>query len=150
MVSTTRLLAAHGGHAVWLGAKPRNFVGRAQVAATSRGTPNVRTTTSNLADLVAFTRALQWATTHWAAGKPVCIRYSSEYAARIASGAWRAKKHKPMAAEARRAWHALRKLKGGDNVWMQHAPVALAWSGQALQIAKAGQSGTETYAADVD
>ena len=80
----------------------------------------------------------------------MCIRYSSEYAARIASGAWRAKKHKPMAAEARRAWHALRKLKGGDNVWMQHAPVALAWSGQALQIAKAGQSGTETYAADVD
>ena len=54
----------------------------------ARQTPNVKTTTQNLADLVAFVRALQWAVGHGLArGKPVCIRYHSEYAARISTGA---------------------------------------------------------------
>ena len=45
-------------------------------------TPNVKTTTGNLADLVAFTRALQWALQNSRArGRPICIRYNSEYAA---------------------------------------------------------------------
>ena len=42
------------------------------------GMRNVKTVTSNLAELVAFTRALQWAThTRYAAGRPICIRYDS-------------------------------------------------------------------------
>ena len=66
-------------------------------------TPNVKTTTQNLAHLVAFTRALQWAHSNGRAlGRPICIRYNSEYAARIATGAWKAKKHKAFAEEARR------------------------------------------------
>ena len=54
-------------------------------------TSNVKTTTANLADLVAFTRALQWAHSHSRAqGRPICLRYNSEYAARIATGTWSA------------------------------------------------------------
>ena len=83
-------------------------------------TSNVKTTTHNLADLVAFTRALQWAHSNARArGQPICIRYNSEYAARIATGAWKAKKHKAFAEEARRAWAQLKRDKGGQ-VWMQH------------------------------
>ena len=83
-------------------------------------TPNVKTTTQNLAHLVAFTRALQWARSNGRAhGRPICIRYNSEYAARIATGAWKAKKHKAFAEEARRAWAQLKRAKGG-LVWMQH------------------------------
>ena len=83
-------------------------------------TPHVNTTTQNLADLVAFTRALEWAHSHCRArGRPICVRYNSEYAARIATGAWRAKKHKAMAAEARRAWARLKRDRNG-RVWMQY------------------------------
>ena len=42
--------------------------------------------------------------TRCAAGQPICMRYDSTYAAMIASGTWRAKKHKAMAEEARGAW----------------------------------------------
>ena len=80
----------------------------------ARRTPNVLTTTSNLAELVAFTRALQWAARHpLATGRPICIRYNSEYAARIATGAWKAKKHKAMAAEARQSWAKLHTIPRG-------------------------------------
>ena len=83
-------------------------------------TRNVKTTTTNLAELVAFTRALQWARSHGrASGRPICIRYTSEYAARIATGTWKAKKHKAFAEEARRAWAHLKRERGG-RVWMQH------------------------------
>ena len=84
------------------------------------GMRNVKTVTSNLAELVAFTRALQWATyTRCAAGRPICMRYDSTYAAMIASGTWRAKKHKAMAEEARGAWIALKKVIG-ERLWMRH------------------------------
>ena len=73
-----------------------------------------------MAELVAFTRALQWAHSHSRArGQPVCIRYNSEYAARIATGAWKAKKHKAFAEEARRAWAQLKRDRSGQ-AWMQH------------------------------
>ena len=66
--------------------------------------PHVLTTTSNLAELVAFTRAVEWAhANRLAGGKPVCIRYDSMYVAHIATGIWKAKKHKPMAQAARQA-----------------------------------------------
>ena len=81
---------------------------------------NVKTTTNNLAELVAFTRGLQWAYTHsTAAGRPVCMRYDSTYAAMIATGVWKAKKHKAMAEEARAAWRQLHvKLRG--RLWAAH------------------------------
>ena len=88
---------------------------------------------------MAFTRALQWArkSTHG----PVCIRYTEEYAARIATGAWKAKKHKPMAAEAQRAWRALRKERGPEQVWMQHAPARSEWAVEAWRLALVGKAG---------
>ena len=85
----------------------------------ARRTPNVKTTTGNLANLVAFARALQWAHSNYRArGRPICIRYNSEYAARIATGAWRAKKHKSFAEEARRAWAQLKRDRGGRAYFM--------------------------------
>ena len=105
-------------------------------------TPNVKTITSNLADLVAFTRALQWATDSAVArGHPICIRYRNEYAARIATGAWKAKKHKAMAEEARRAWTTLRRrLKG--CVWIRHTHQ----NGEANALAAQGKKGRSIYA----
>ena len=112
----------------------------------STRTPNVKTTTQNLADLAAFTRALQWAVQHGAArGKPVCIRYNSEYAARICTGMWKAKKHKAMAEEARRAWAQLKHTSGG-RAWMRHVPRTEAVYIRACQLAKAGKGGTHIYA----
>ena len=37
----------------------------------------------------------------------------------IASGTWKAKKHKAMAAEARAAWKAL-KRQVGEQLWLRH------------------------------
>ena len=106
-------------------------------------TPNVKTTTKNLADLVAFTRALQWAKSHARArDRPICVRYNSEYAARIATGAWRAKKHKAFAEEARRAWAQLKRDRGG-RVWMQHVrseDYDFMLAGGLAREGKAGQS----------
>ena len=39
--------------------------------------------------------------------------------ARIATGAWKAKKHKAFAEEARRAWAQLKRDRSGQ-AWMQH------------------------------
>ena len=113
-------------------------------------TPNVKTTTQNLAHLVAFTRALQWARSNGRAhGRPICIRYNSEYAARIATGAWKAKKHKAFAEEARRAWAQLKRAKGG-LVWMQHV-----WHEDqdyvvAARLALAGKNGRSEYSETVN
>ena len=83
-----------------------------------------------------------------ALGRPICIRYNSEYAARIATGAWKAKKHKAFAAEARRAWAQLKRVKGG-RVWMQHV-----WHEDidylvAGGLARAGKNGRREYSETV-
>ena len=45
-------------------------------------TPNVTTITENLAELMAFTRGLQWARRFRdAQGRPINMRYTSEYCA---------------------------------------------------------------------
>ena len=107
----------------------------------AKTTPNVKTTTQNLADLVAFTRALQWARNYGIAQRrPVLVRYDSEYAARIATGAWKARKHKAMAEEAQRAWAALKRANGG-RVWMKHAPSQEAGSGVARRLAERDKAG---------
>ena len=93
------------------------------------GRANSHVLTSNLADLVAFTRALLWAAQDPVANpilapgqadRPICIRYGNEYAAMIAAGVWRPKKHKAMAERARQAWKRLKSHKG-DQLWIRHA-----------------------------
>ena len=109
-------------------------------------TPNVQTITGNLANLVAFTRAIQWVSRHWyTAGRPVCVRYSNAYGAMIASGTWRAKKHKAMAAEARAAWKAL-KRQIGEQLWLRHVvkPGEHQWARGANVLAGRGKQGTRT------
>ena len=123
----------------------RVFESAGQIVA--RSTPNVRTTTENLAELVAIARALQWARAYaLAMGKPILIRYASEYAARIATGAWRAKKHRAMADEARRSWAALKRSSGG-RVWMRHVSSKAAEASAARRLAERGKEGDRVYAA---
>ena len=113
-------------------------------------TPNVRTITGNLAELVAFTRALEWAGQNpTAAGKPICVRYNSEYAARISTGAWKAKKHKAMAEEARQAWKRLKQVSAGQ-VWMRHAPRTQGWTIRAQNLARQGKQGKNIHNAIVN
>ena len=57
-----------------------------------------------------------------AAGRPVCVRYNAEYAMRIGTGAWRARKHRPLAETVRKKWRALRRERG-KMVWGRHAPL---------------------------
>ena len=95
-------------------------------------------------------RALQWAEQHgMARGSPICVRYNSEYAARISTGQWKARKHKPMAQEARNAWAQLKQRSGG-RVWTrhtsQHDPNYLA----ARSRASDGKRGKHVYAAIVN
>ena len=57
---------------------------------------------------MAFTRALPCARRHPESyTKAFMLRYENAYAAMIASGTWKPKKHKDMAAEARQAWAGL-------------------------------------------
>ena len=63
------------------------------------------------------------------------LNYENEYAARVSSGAWKARKHKQVAAEARRAWKALKKSNGG-RVWMWHNRES-----RAKDLAMRGQAG---------
>ena len=86
-------------------------------------TPNVETATNNSAELVAFTRALQWAkqSVHTRdPNTPVVLRYDSCYAALIASGSWKAHAHKALAKEARKAWDDLLASKGDERLWLRH------------------------------
>ena len=109
-------------------------------------TPNVQTITGNLAALVAFTRAIQWVSRHWyTTGRPVCVRYSNAYGAMIASGTWKAKKHKAMAAEARAAWKALKRQIGGQ-LWLRHVmkPGEHQWARVANVLAGRGKQGIRT------
>ena len=87
----------------------------------SGATPFVKTTTNNVAELIAFTRALTWALVdpRAVAATMIVLRYDSQYAAMIACGAWRAKKHKELAADAQRAWKRLR-LARCDRACMRH------------------------------
>ena len=128
----------------------------------TRATPGVRhTATDNLARLIAIARALAWAADHPAANpilpmgsepSPVCVRYSDEYAAMVACGGWKAKKHKDAAAVAHQAWKRL-KAQRGKQLYLQHAhmkhPRDGRWLREAASLALAGKRGTYTYAEDV-
>ena len=82
------------------------------------------------------------------AGLSAYDRYNSEYAARISTGAWKAKKHKAMAEEAQRAWAQLKSERGG-RVWMRHVAKIEPLYLRASVLAAAGKHGTRTYAETV-
>ena len=116
-----------------------------QIVARSRRYPQVKTTTNNLAELVAFTEGLDWAFHSWEAdGRPILMRYDSKYAAMIATGVWKAKKHKDMAAAARQSWTRLKRAKEGV-LWIQHVKghSGHSWNDTADSLADAGRHGTE-------
>ena len=104
-------------------------------------------TTNNVAELTAFTRGLQWAHKHDIAdGHPVCMRYDSTYAAMIATGVWKAKKHKALAEEARSAWRSLHaKLRG--RLWTKHVKGHSGdnWNNRADRLANEGRAGRYRY-----
>ena len=113
----------------------------------NQATPNVTTGTNNSAELVAFTRALQWAYSETAPGRPVCMRYDSCYAAMIASGSWKAKAHKALAVEAHVAWAKLRD-KTSNRLWLRHVRghSRHQWNHKADRLANHGQQGGRKYA----
>ena len=126
-------------------------------------TPGVGTITKCLADLVAVLHATTWATySPEARDRPVCIRFSGDYGVNIASGTWRAGKHKAMAQKAQRAWKALYQSRPGE-VWMRHTPLKLRknragrllngsaiWMKQADALAQLGRGGMNINAPTVD
>lgn len=141
--------AGYGLKAVTGGVGPEHVGGHevyeecGQINARSGEHPHVLTTTSNLAELVAFTRAVDWAhANRLACGKPICIRYDSMYAAHIATGIWKAKKHKPMAQAARQAWARLKRSKEG-RAWMKHVRghTGNQWNEHADSLAGQGRGG---------
>ena len=50
--------------------------------------------------------------------RPLCIRYTNEWAAFVCSGVWRAKKHREVAAYGRHLWATLTKRLNG-RLWLQ-------------------------------
>ena len=80
-------------------------------------------------------------------GRAVLLRYVSEYAANVATGLWKPRKHRPMAAAAQRAFNALRKQTGGA-VWLQHAPIAHPWASAAQGLAARGKAGENSQVLD--
>ena len=67
---------------------------------------------------------------------------------RIATGGWKARKHKAMADEARRSWAALKRSNGG-RVWARHTTDAAKAIGVVRQLAVRGKQGVHMYAAVV-
>ena len=144
--------AGYGFIAVEGGTGPEHDNGQAiyeecgQINARSREHPDVLTTTNNLSELVGFTRAVNWAhANRLATDKPICIRYDSKYAAHIATGIWKAKKHKPMARAARQAWARLKRSKEG-KVWMAHVRGHRGnrWNERADKLASQGRTSGKT------
>ena len=118
-----------------------------QCAPLTQSTPNLETGTNNSAELLGFTRALQWAARHPAArGRPVCMRYDSVYAAMIASGTWKPKCHRALAAEAREAWDDLYKITSA-RLWMRHVRghSKHEWNDRVDKLAKDGMRGRTRY-----
>ena len=110
------------------------------------GTPNVTTATNNSAELLAFTRALQWARTDTQGGTPICMRYDSCYAAMVASSSWKAKAHKALAAEARTAWLRLQQHTH-NKLWLRHVRGHSnhEWNNIADTMANLGRSGKRVF-----
>ena len=65
----------------------------------------------------------------------------------IATGTWKAKKHKGVAEAAQRAWARLLKAKPEDQVWLRHAGATHLGSLAARGLAARGKGGATVYAA---
>ena len=70
------------------------------------------------------------------------MRFSAAYGAAIATGTWKAKKHKAMAAAAHSAWKRLRRQRHGE-VWILHEPATVWWARRARGLAEAGKAGED-------
>ena len=116
-------------------------------------TPHVtKTVTENLAHLVAFARACEWALSDPdARGAPIIIRYVRDYAANVATGLWRPRKHKPMAAAAQSAFRALRTQREGE-VWIEYVNPTQSRAAEAARLAARGKAGenSDSRALNVD
>ena len=114
--------------------------------------PNVRTHTNNSAELLGFTRALQWAarSPHTAdPATPVVIRYDSCYASMVGSGTWKGRRHHELVSEARTAWDTLKSMKG-ELLWLRHVRGHSnhQWNNRADELATRGkEAGGGVYAA---
>ena len=64
----------------------------------------------------------------------------------IATGTWRARKHKALAAAAQRTWQNLRRIKK-KRLWIQHVKGHSndKWNDLADHLAADGRLGTQTY-----
>ena len=102
-----------------------------------------KNTTNNLAELVAFVNGLRWARLNHRG--PALMRYDSTYAAHVASGIWKPKKHKAMAAQAVKEWAARRRR--GDGLWLKHVKghSGHRWNNRADRLADAGRAGEQRY-----
>ena len=74
------------------------------------------------------------------------MRYDSCYAAMIASGSWKAKAHKALAAEARAAWGMLQN-KTNNTLWLRHVRghSQHKWNNKADSLANQGRGGRRKY-----
>jgi ribonuclease HI len=103
-----------------------------------------KNTTNNLAELVAFTHGLRWARhTHHGS---VLMRYDSTfYAANIAAGLWKPKKHQAAAARAIKLWADVRRQR--PNLWLKHVKGHSnhRWNNRADRLADAGRAGRHAY-----
>ena len=107
-----------------------------------------KNTTNNLAELVAFTHGLRWALhTHHGS---VLMRYDSTYAANIAAGLWKPKKHQAAAARAIKLWADVRRQR--PNLWLKHVKGHSnhRWNNRADRLADAGRAGRHAYDTVVD
>jgi ribonuclease HI len=107
-----------------------------------------KNTTNNLAELVAFTHGLRWARhTHHGS---VLMRYDSTYAANIAAGLWKPKKHQAAAARAIKLWADVRRQR--PNLWLKHVKGHSnhRWNNRADRLADAGRAGRHVYDTVVD
>ena len=78
-----------------------------------------------------------------AAGRPIVLRADEFYAAMIASGCWKAKKHKASAAKATHAWKVLKsKLHG--RLWLLPRGRST-HAGHATGLATEGYHGARVY-----
>ena len=101
--------------------------------------------TNNVAELSGFLHALRWARTGGGAGRPVCLRHDSKYAALVSSGVWkgRSKKNRALVLVAQEEWKLTWKEKRG-RLWIRHVKghSGHEWNDMADALADEGRRGT--------
>ncbi len=77
--------------------------------------------TNNVSEIQAYIHALRWARTGGGAGRPVCLRHDSKYAALVSSGVWKgkSKKNRAIVLVAQEEWKLTWEAKRGQ-LWIRH------------------------------